>query len=170
MKMKIQMAVVTALLALPGCSILRGPPDLPDAQKPARNVAIRLHAGPNLNAGAGKQPYALAVRIYKLRQSTAFQRMPFAAFLSQHSEQEMLGNDLLEVKEVMLIPGQRYEVTEKVTREAYYIGVVALFRTPAEERWRAVMPAADAEKHGITIGLHACAISAGESLAPVRCD
>ncbi|MRW89094.1 type VI secretion system lipoprotein TssJ [Duganella sp. FT80W] len=171
--MKTKTIAIAAMLILPvlqSCSILRGPPELPDTQKPARSVAIRLHAGPNLNAGANKQPFALAVRIYKLRQPTAFQRMPFDAFLSMHSERELLGNDLLEVKEVMLIPNQRYEMLEKVTREAYYIGVVALFRAPSTDRWRITVPAADAEKSGITIGLHACAISTGDSLVPVHCD
>ncbi|NGZ85427.1 type VI secretion system lipoprotein TssJ [Duganella aceris] len=164
--------VIAALLALQGCADgmlagLRKSPELPDTQKPARGVAIRLHASPNLNAGAGGQPLALATRIYKLRQPAAFQRIAFDGFLSQHSERELLGNDLLEVKEVMLIPGQRYEIVEKVTREAYYIGVVALFRTPAENRWRLVFAAADGEKSGITVGLHACALSAGAGADPI---
>lgn len=158
--------VIAGLLALLGC----GSPSLPDIQKPARNVSIRLHASANLNAGAGRQPFAVATRIYKLRQPAAFQRMNFDSFLDPHRERELLGNDLLEVREVMLIPGQRYEINEKVTREAYYIGVVALFRTPAAGRWRTIIPSAGAERSGITIGLHACAISTGEPLAPVRCD
>ena len=162
--------VIAGLLALQGCAAFRGMPEPPDMQKPPRSVAMRLHASPNLNAGAGKQAYALAVRIYKLRQPAAFQRMPFDSFLSQHSEREQLGNDLLEVKEVMLIPGQHYEIVEKTSREAYYIGVVALFRNPAENRWRVLTPAAAAEKSGITLGLHACAISNGEALAPVHCQ
>lgn len=184
--------VIAALLTLQGCAAgsiasaamemagIRKPPELADAQKPPRSVAIRLHASQNLNAGAGPQPLALAARIYKLRQTTAFQQMPFGGFLSAQGERDLLGNDLLEVKEVMLIPGQRYEIVEKVTREAYFIGVVALFRSPAEHRWRMTFAAGDAEKSGITVGLHACAISvgagaaasseAGKPLASVRCQ
>jgi type VI secretion system protein VasD len=162
-----KMIVIAGLLALQGCAGMRKAPELPDAQKPARNVAIRLHAGPNLNAGAGSQPLALAVRIYKLRQPEAFQQMPFDGFLSQHGERELLGNDLLEVKEAMLIPGQRYEIVEKITREADYIGVVALFRAPAEQRWRLAFAAGDAEKSGITVGLHACALSTGKGAAVI---
>ena len=107
----------------------------------------------------------LATRVYKLRQVSTFQQMTFNGFMSAHAEREFLGNDLLEVKEVMLIPGQRYEVQEKVTREAYFIGVVALFRAPAEQRWRLAFAAADAEKSGITVGLHACAMSVGSGAA-----
>lgn len=158
-----------AILALQGCAGLRAP-ELPEAQKPARNVAIRLHAAPNLNAGAGTQPLALATRIYKLRQLSAFQQMPFDAFLDPQRERQLLGSDLLDVREVMLIPGQHYETSEKVTREAGYIGVVALFRASSGNRWRVAYSAADAEKTGITIGLHACALSTGNPLAPVRCQ
>lgn len=156
-----QIIVIAAMLLLLGCSGsgLRLAAELPDAQKPARSITLRLHASPSLNAGDDRQPLALAVRIYKLRQPTAFQRMSFENFLSPRSEQELLGSDLLDVREVMLIPGQRYEAVEKVTREASHIGVVALFRAPDEGRWRAVFAASEAEKSGITIGLHARAIS-----------
>jgi type VI secretion system protein VasD len=188
-----KMIVIAGLLALQGCAAgsiagaameiagMRKSPEVPDAQKPPRNVAIRLHASQNLNAGSGSQPLALAARLYKLRQPAAFQQMSFDSFLSLHEERTLLGNDLLEVKEVMLIPGQRYEIAEKVTREAYYIGVVALFRAPAENRWRLAFATSEAEKSGITVGLHACALSmgagaaaaiandAGKPLAPVRC-
>ena len=189
------MIVIAGLLALQGCAAgsiagaalqiagVQKPPELPDTQKPPRNVAIKLHAAQNLNAGKAVQPMALATRIYKLRQTAAFQQMNFNAFLNAQAERELLGNDLLEVKEVMLIPGQRYEVAEKVTREAYFIGVVALFQAPAEQRWRLSFAAADAEKAGITVGLHACAMSVGagavatmavnetgKPLAAVRCQ
>lgn len=169
--------VTLALLALGGCAAgsiastalemvgIRKPVELPDVQKPPRTVAIRLHASPNLNTDADGRPLAVVARIYKLRQNAAFEQAAFDGFLNAHNERELLGNDLLEVKEVMLIPGQRYEISEKVTREAYYIGVVALFRAPAERRWRLAFNAADAEKSGITIGLHACALSVGAGAA-----
>lgn len=136
-------------------------PELPDAQKPARSVSIRLHASDNLNTDSSGHPLALVARIYKLRQSATFQQVAYEGFLNARTERELLGNDLLEVKEVLLVPGQRYEVVEKVSREAYFIGVVALFRAPAEQRWRLAFAADDAEKKGITVGLHACALSVG---------
>jgi type VI secretion system protein VasD len=159
---------------------LRKAPELPDAQKPPRAIAIRLHAADKLNVDARGQPLALVARIYKLRQSAAFEQAPYAAFLDPKAEQEALGADLLEVKEVTLVPGQRYEVTEKVTREAGYVGVVALFHAPAARRWRLAFTAADAEQSGMTVGLHACALSVGagakatardmNTLSSVRCQ
>lgn len=136
-------------------------PELPDAQKPPRNIAIKLHAGENLNTDSTGRPLALVVRIYKLRQDNAFQQATYDTFLNPQKEKETLGADLLEAKEVTLIPGQRYEAMEKVTQEAYFIGVVALFRVPDPQRWKVAFPAKDADKSGIAIGLHACAISVG---------
>ncbi len=155
-------SIAGAVLQIAG---VQRPPELPDAQKPPRNVAIRLHAAGTLNSGKSGPPLALVARIYKLRQADAFDRVPYEGFTNAHAERELLGADLLEVKEVLLIPGQRYEVTEKVSREAGYIGVVALFRAPNGQRWRAAFPAADAEKAGITIGLYSCAMTVGQGAA-----
>ena len=153
-------------------------PEIPDALKAPRTIVMKLHAGENLNAGADDLPLALVVRIYKLTQSGAFQQATYDTFLSPQKEKEVLGAELLEVKEITLIPGQHYEVTEKVTKEAYYIGVVALFRAPAAQRWRVTFPANEAEKSGIIIGIHACALTVGTGMvvadnmnlrAPARC-
>ncbi|MBJ7310789.1 type VI secretion system lipoprotein TssJ [Rugamonas sp. CCM 8940] len=171
------LAIMAALLALSGCAAgsiagaalemvgIKRTPELSDSQKPARNVAIKLHAGDTLNTDASGHSLALVARIYKLRQAATFQQVSYNSFLNAHTEHELLGADLLEVKEVLLIPGQRYEVVEKVSREAYFIGVVALFRAPAEQRWRLAFAANDAEQGGITIGAHACALSVGTGAA-----
>ena len=157
-------SIAGAVLQIAG---IQRPPELPDAQKPPRTVSIRLHAAPTLNGGDKGPPLALVARIYALRQAEAFERVSYAGFTNAHTERELLGADLLDVKEVLLIPGQRYEVKEKFSREAGYIGVVALFRGPDIQRWRAAFPAPDAEKAGITIGLSGCAMTVGEG-TPAR--
>lgn len=143
-----------------------GKPDVPDSQKPPRNVAIKLHASANLNAGNSSRPAALVVRIYKLKQNDSFQRATYDTFLSPQKEKEVLGADLLEVKEVTLLPKQQYEITEKVTKEAGFIGVVMLFRSPAALRWKTSFAAEQAEKSGITLGVHACDFTLGAGAIP----
>lgn len=154
---------------------LRKPPELPDAHKPPRIVSLRLHASPQLNLDKQGRPLALAVRLYKLRRKDAFEQAPYSAFLSPDAERARLGPDLLEVREIMLVPGQRYEVREKVGREAGHLAVVALFQRPAEQRWRTTVAADDAQRDGLTIGLHACAMTVGGKvrgamLSSVRCQ
>ncbi|NMM37723.1 MAG: type VI secretion system lipoprotein TssJ [Glaciimonas sp.] len=136
-------------------------PEVPDALKLPRTISIKLHASEILNSNSSGRPLALVTKIYKLRQNAAFQQATYDTFLSPQKEKEALGTDLLEVKEVTLIPGQRYEISEKTSQEAYYIGIVALFHNPAPSRWRVVFPAGQAEQSGIIIGLHACALTVG---------
>jgi type VI secretion system protein VasD len=150
---------------------LRKPPPLPDAQLPPRSVALRLHAAKRLNLDGRGQSLALLVRVYKLRQRAAFEAAPYAAFLSPQAEREALGADLLEVRELTLVPGQQLELDEKLSREAGWLGVVALYHSPQQQGWRLAFAASEAEQAGVTIGLHACAMTssgAGASPAAAR--
>ena len=145
---------------------LRKPAELPELQKPPRAVAVRLHASTKLNVDRQGKSMALIARIYKLRQSAAFEQAPYDIFLSPEKEKQALGADLLEVQEVILVPGQHYEVSEKIAREAAFIGVVALFHSPSPQRWRYAFSATEAEKLGMTIGANACALSVPPGAAP----
>jgi type VI secretion system protein VasD len=163
--------------ALPGCAGdglagraleaagMRKPPEAEKLKGP-RSIALRLHAAPKLNSDAQGRPLALLARVYTLRQNAAFEAAPYATFLTPGADREAFGADLVEVKDVTLVPGQRYEVVEKVPREATYIGVVALYRSPAPQRWRLSFAAADAETAGVTVAMQACALSAGAGAQP----
>ena len=162
-----------AMALLAGCAA-RATPDA------TRNIALRLHAASALNVDAHGRPLAVVTRIYTLRQEAAFRQAPYDAFLHPQREREALGADLIDVKEVTMMPGQRYEVVEKVSRDASFVGVVALFHSPAPQRWRLVYSAADAAQGGITVGVLGCALSSGAGanavgtsatpLTPVRCQ
>ena len=156
-------------LVLPGCSGLgRTPAELPEAQKPPRNVLLALNGAAKLNTTAQGQALALVTRIYKLRQRAAFDQASFDTFLDAQREHEVFGADLIEVKELTLIPGQQLRLQEKLGREAGFIGVVGLFHHPGVQGWRLSLPAADAEKNGVQIAAHACALSLAGAPAP-RC-
>jgi type VI secretion system protein VasD len=176
MMMRIAFVALVWLVTLTGCAGggvggvanaaleaagIRKPAELPEAQQPPRKVALRLHAADKLNTNDKGQSLALVARIYKLKQTAAFDRAPFDSFLDPAAEKRTLGADLVEVEEVTLVPGQHLELNEKLSREAGYIGVVALYHAPAAQRWRLAFPAAEAERAGVTIGLHACAMSVG---------
>ena len=112
-----------------------------EVQQSPRQVKLRLHAAPRLNTDAQGRPLALVARIYSLRQTAAFEAAPYAAFLTPGADREAFGNDLVAVRQMIVVPGQRYEAIENVPREAAHIGVVALFHSPAPGRWRLASPA-----------------------------
>ncbi|MEA5669397.1 type VI secretion system lipoprotein TssJ [Stenotrophomonas sp. MH1] len=154
-------------------------------KKPAEPpvIPLRLYAGSNLNAANDKRATAAVVKIYHLRSSQRFEQAPFNAFLDQAGEQAALGADLLSANEVVLTPGVRQELSEQLSDGTTVLGVVALFRAPAENRWRLTFDAKskDLPATGVTIGVHACALTSDSaalltrisgdpnSLASIRC-
>jgi type VI secretion system protein VasD len=142
-------------------------PELPESALPARKVLLRIQASDSLNVDASGRSLALVTRVYKLKSAQAFLSTPYEAFGNAVREKEHLGEDIVEVRDLQLVPGQRYEVQDKIAREAGYVGVVALFRAPAPQRWRYAFSTEAAEKTGITLGAHACSLSVSMG-APVN--
>lgn len=134
-------------------------PDLPEVQLPDRKIRWRLHASDSLNVLPSGESVAMLTRIYKLRSPNAFLQAPYEVFGNPAKEKAQLGDDIIETREVQMIPGQQDEVTDQTAREARYIGIVALYRNPATQRWRYAFRSESAEKSGLSIGLHACAMS-----------
>lgn len=134
-------------------------PELPEVQLPDRKVLWRLHASASLNVSPSNAPTALLTRIYKLRSPNAFLQAPYEVFGDPAREKTQLGDDVIETREVQLIPGQHDEVLDKVAREARFVGIVALLRNPSPQRWRYAFRSESAEKTGLSIGLHACTMS-----------
>lgn len=131
---------------------------MPDAALPARRIPLALLASPSLNIDEDGHSLALVVRLYKLKNAEAFINAPYQAFASPESEKQRLGEDLIEVREIQLVPGQQVSLTEKVAREASYLGVVALYRAPSPQRWKFAFSADAAQLTGVTLAAHACAL------------
>jgi type VI secretion system protein VasD len=135
-------------------------PELPESAKPARQLKVRLAASDSLNVDSAGRSLSLVVRIYKLRSPTAFLNTPYETFGNTTKEKTALADDLIESRELVLLPGQKQEISERWAREATYIGVVGLFRAPAPQRWRyafelEALPGDD----GLVLGAHACTLS-----------
>jgi type VI secretion system protein VasD len=154
--MKSSIACASALLMLTACGTVR------IAEPPPRQAVLRLHAAPALNTGPQGEPLALVARIYRLRQLGAFERASFDSLLNGSD----LGHDVVEMREVTLVPGQRYETVEKLEPDVAYIGVAGLFHAPGRHQWRLAFTASDAVRSGITIGLYGCSMSAGQGARP----
>lgn len=145
-----------------------------------RQVTLRLHAGQVLNTDRKGQPLSLVARIYKLHGYAVFARTPYDAFRGASVDPRELAGEIVEMQEIVLTPGQKYEVVETMPPEATHIAVVALLRAPDPQRWKFIFDAAQATRTGITMGAHGCALSVAEGeplmaapesrrLAGVRC-
>lgn len=145
-----------------------------------RQVAVRIHAGQVLNTDSSGRSLAVVVRLYSLKGTTQFSQATYAMFAAGTSDKPFANSDVITSKEVVLVPGQKYEMLEPLPNDATHLAIVALFRSPDSQRWRFVFDARSAMKTGITVGVHGCAMSVavGETvgaqsdalrLAGVRC-
>lgn len=149
----------------------------------ARSLPIRLNAGDVVNSTDDGESLALLVRIYQLRHDTAFSQLAYTQAGQAEEEQRVLGEDLVAVRELMLLPGKSITLDEKLPEDAKVIGVVALFRSPANERWKMAFNTDASASQGISLGFHACSMTVGtgvltnplaadaaRSLSGVRCN
>lgn len=158
-----------------------GKPETPTPGSTKVNLPVHIFAGGNLNAGSGKKPLALVVKVYQLRSLQRFEQTPFDSFLDADKERAALGDDLVSSHETLVLPSQHYDITETLPDDVPYLGIVALFRAPAAQRWRYAYDVKASMPAGVTLGAHACALSstAGKlvtdladdpgSLASARC-
>lgn len=129
-----------------------------DQQPRARLVPLRLHASTNLNADSTGRGLSVVVKTYKLKNAHNFLQASYETFLDGTKEKQALGNDLVEIKEILLIPGQSYSSVEKLEPDVTFLGVVALFREPSRQSWRLALASGDIQKTGLTLGVQACAV------------
>lgn len=139
--------------------------DLPKIEL-QRKVTLRIHAGQLLNTDGSGRALSLVMRIYKLRSISQFNQATYAMFTATGAERPAFLEDVISVQEVVLTPGQKYEVVETLPTDSTHLAVVALFRAPDSQRWRFVFETRAAAKTGITLGAHGCALSVAQG-APV---
>ncbi|MBS63987.1 type VI secretion system lipoprotein TssJ [Salinisphaera sp.] len=156
------------LLSVSGCSLLPGSDEPKEAPEPIGKfssegneprVSLKLFAGSNVNLSQYGDPLALLVKLYVLKDKNAFEQADYDTFLDDDRAREALGSDLIEARETLLVPSQTYETQVPQVEEGRYLGVVALFRNPAPERWRFAFDLAPQKAEPVVAGLHACAMT-----------
>ena len=132
----------------------------PDLLKPVAptKMPLRIHASDQLNTDGINRPLSLVIKVYKLKAHEDFMRAPYAAF----AQAPYKGDDVVSSRELVLLPGQRYEVEEALPKDAPYVGIVAMFKSPEATRWRFVFDVASSAKEGVTVGAHQCALSVSQ--------
>lgn len=131
-----------------------------DSGKPLE-VTMKIHTGERLNASGSGQPLSLVLRVYTLRSPERLKGLAYARLSAPEGDREALGEDLVAVRELVLLPGKSYELALKMPGETSAIGVTGLFRAPYADRWKLAFDARKSADSGIVIGAHACALTAG---------
>lgn len=133
-------------------------PDMLKALVAPTKIPLRIHASDQLNSDGANRPLSLVVKIYKLKGYEDFMRTPYKSF----TETAFTHEEVVSSRELVLLPGQRYEVEESLAKNVSHLALVALFKSPEENRWRFVFDVASSAKEGLTLGAHQCALSVSQ--------
>jgi type VI secretion system protein VasD len=135
-----------------------------DPSKINRDMSIRIYAGDQLNLSVAGKPLSLVTKLYVLRANEKFKALTYPQIISSEAEKEALGEELVSVREVVLLPGKSYDITIKVPGDATAIGIAGMFRVPYQGRWKLAFDNKLSFDNGITIGAHACAFNASKGV------
>lgn len=116
--------ILAAALALGGCATR--PPSL----------QIDAVAAPTINRDVDGEPLSMVVRLYQLKDRSAFDLLTFDAAARVEDDRELFGDQLVSRREVLLVPGGSRSEVETLAPEARYVGIAGLFREPDSQHWR----------------------------------
>jgi type VI secretion system protein VasD len=139
--------------------------------KTERSIKLRIAASDSLNVDPQGNSLSLVIRIYKLREPTAFLNAPHDVFGNPTREKEVLADALMDVREVVLQASGQYQLHDRWARQASHLGVVALYRIPNSVSWRYALELDTMPpEEGLVLGAHACALSlgSGQSVRPSK--
>ena len=135
------------------------------ASTPPKKVSLHVYAADNLNADSNGKGLSAVLRIFKLKDATAFNQASIDTLGDTSLAKQFLGADLIEVKEQLLLPGQRYQFQEQVDAKNSFLAIAIQFRNPHPQRWKLAISTVEI-KEGvpIVVGAHACALNVTSGL------
>jgi type VI secretion system protein VasD len=141
----------------------------PDGPPPDREIQIRVIGAEDLNLNEQKQALSVVLKLYRLKDNTAFNQLTPDVANSVEREKAFFKAELIEAKEQLLIPRQEHIFKEKIPADVQYIGIAGMFRAPNPKRWKVAIPVAEIDKKTpLTVGVHACTISISDGIPPEK--
>lgn len=114
---------------------------------------IRTAGDPVINRDESGSPLSVVVRVYQLKDRKEFSKLSFEALSSGRSDEELLGGELIERSEVVVVPGGQSFAAAALTPETNYVGVVGLFRQPDLNNWRYLIKADSIRSNSVGISV-----------------
>ncbi|MBV9152665.1 MAG: type VI secretion system lipoprotein TssJ [Alphaproteobacteria bacterium] len=135
------------LLTLPAIAAARcsSPPPPPAV------LTLAVIGGPDQNPDPAGQAAPVAVRLFQLKSTAAFDRADVFALTER--EQQTLGPEGVGSEEFVVRPGETRTITRELKPGVQFIGTAVLFRNIDGARWRGVAPVAASgpSRHSLTI-------------------
>ncbi|MBB5409205.1 type VI secretion system protein VasD [Paraburkholderia sp. HC6.4b] len=136
---------ILSAVALAGCGVAQAVGDSTvDAAKwvfttQVKQMNVDLKGRTAVNADAHGQSLSTVIRFYQLKDEKTFAQLNYSQLRSD--DLTLLKTDLLATKDVVLRPDASANITEPMNPDAQFVGVVAFFRDPTQDRaWKLTIP------------------------------
>jgi type VI secretion system protein VasD len=136
---------ILAAAATAGCGMAQAVSDnTVDAAKwvfttQVKQMNVDLKGRTSVNADAQGQSLSTVIRFYQLKDEKTFGQLNYPQL--QSDDLKLLKTDLLATKDVVLRPDASANITEPMKPDAQFVGVVAFFRDPVQDRaWKLTIP------------------------------
>jgi len=138
-------AAVCAILTIAGCGVAQSvKTGTVDAAKWAFTTQVKtmnldfVSRSSSNTSGTG-QSLSTVVRIYQLKTPQAFEQLDYAQL--QTNDMDTLKADLLGSTDLVLRPNANASISEPMSDNAEYVGIVAFFRDDGRDsKWKLVLP------------------------------
>jgi type VI secretion system protein VasD len=128
------------------------------APKPTQVTGGSIDGSAQLNPSVNKRPSPLVLRIYELKNATAFNSADFVALYERDKAE--LAADIVSREEIILQPGETRPVAAKaLAPEVKFIGVMGAFRDLERAQWRSVVAVLPGQKQRVTIRADGLAVN-----------
>ncbi len=107
----------------------------------APQARLTISSTANLNLNDSDEPLPVMLNVYQLGDDKAFTEASFTDLWKK--DLAILGDSMLTKETLTINPASQERLTFERHAQARYIGVMAIFRKPEKEEWRAVAPVAD---------------------------
>jgi len=153
----VRVALLTMVYAALACC--SSPPQKPEPV----NVKLTIAVSSDVNPDAQNRPSPIVIRLYQLRDATAFKDADFFALYDK--EEATLAAALVSRVEFELTPGEQRLSDFSLSPDAHFLGIAAAYRDIRNAQWRALAGSAEkgmvdvVKKNKITIAVARARVS-----------
>lgn len=113
------------------------------------NASISVTSSDNVNPDLNGRPSPILFRLYELKSNSAFLNADFFALYDSGTGE--LATDYVSHKDWLLQPGETVEISNRLSDQTRYLGVMAAYRDINNAVWRNVIEVTPDEDLNLTI-------------------
>jgi type VI secretion system protein VasD len=147
------MLVGLMLFSLAGCG---SDPPAPEPEPEPTRAVIDVEASAELNPDLSGRPSPLVLRVYELKQTSAFDAADFLGLYDD--DQGVLGAELVAREDLRMQPGLTRRLQLTLSDETRHLGFLAAYRDLDQAVWRARLAIEPNQTTSIKVELQSLAI------------